>query len=884
MPLSNEQQRVLELCAEYNTFITGAAGTGKTYLLQVIIKYFQEKFGQSSVGVTASTGKAAFPLGGFTFHSFFGIGCGAQSAYQLLQSVRANEELVHKIQNLRVLIIDEVSMLGAEVFEKVEFICRQIRSNSCPFGGVHLILCGDFYQLPPVRSSYLFKSPYFVSSIDICVELKEIHRQSELDLISLLQDARQGHFSSSSLALLNELTRPLNHSSLRIYSLRSDVEMYNLTKIKEMAGEEYLYRSSDSGRDKSVLKQCNAPNVLTLKIGAPVMLVKNMIHVHPSLVNGLAGTVTSISSAGPIILFENGSRYCIRTCDFPVYNSNGVLMATRKQLPLQLAFGITVHRSQGMSIKHLEVNMQNYFEPGQLYVALSRATSISGLRVLPGFSLSFPRVSNEVSSFYLSHVRPYDSLNVPPVSKRSSCISHGEIPHTAHLAPASADIIDPSEYPSPPPVREEVDQLTIINAICQNHLNGPLLNNFLQEIHLQSNTPSEFNDFIAYCVNYFDQKISARNKIQFNFVSLIQSPETRYWWSRVCDLLHSSFPADICQSAMWLCVRECYNYLIFLLKQDSSVGTEFTDVNIMHEFVPVFDEIISNETLCGNIRYVGGWAVHKCRKQCIRLKMNKKYAIAFSQLNSFVCSRDETHRNTKYPSSLQHICRFDRGALLYINDDLFEFLCCVEHLCQQLFTESNVHKFQSNVTKDIQHAILSNFYLQNMWHSMTDASLYSSASVPENDVYDLSVLFEESVAISNGQPNTSENDPTVPSLDSCQESLFLFNMILTKYLHMRAKEFLKRIGVKLNPKKSVALRKELAVGSSSQAHLETPSTSKKRFFFKPWMVSTLQTDYANELHRDPVILQSRASEFGCEIKSIKGWHQRYHAKRKNSEP
>ena len=359
--MSKEQQQELELCTKYNTFLTGAAGTGKTYLLQVVIKYFQEKFGQASVGVTASTGKAAFPLGGYTFHSFFGIGCGAQSAYQLLHCFRANEEIVNKIQNLRVLIIDEVSMLGAEVFEKVEFICRQIRSNSCPFGGVHLILCGDFYQLPPVRSSYPFKSPIFGSSIDICVELQEIHRQSEHDLISLLQDARQGHFSSSSLALLNVLTPPLNHRSVRLFSLRSDVEMFNTAMISKMEGEEFNYRATDSGRDKSVLKQCNAPHVLTLKVGAPVMLVKNMIHVHPSLVNGLTGTVSLISSAGPIILFENGSSYCIRTCDFTVYNSNGMLMATRKQLPLQLAFGITVHRSQGMSIKQLEVSMQNFF-------------------------------------------------------------------------------------------------------------------------------------------------------------------------------------------------------------------------------------------------------------------------------------------------------------------------------------------------------------------------------------------------------------------------------------------------------------------------------------------------------------------------------------------
>ena len=188
-------------------------------------------------------------------------------------------------------------MLDIAVFEKVEFICRQVRNNSCPFGGIQLVLCGDFFQLPPVHSDYLFKSSIFKECIDIFVELVSAHRQSEPELMELLDEARFGSFSKSSLKLLDRLSRPLAGPSVRLYSCKHDVEFFNNEKIKELSGDSVVYKACDAGQKRSVLKTCSAPAHLILKVGAPVILIKNMFHVSNSLVNGLSGTVTKLSSA-----------------------------------------------------------------------------------------------------------------------------------------------------------------------------------------------------------------------------------------------------------------------------------------------------------------------------------------------------------------------------------------------------------------------------------------------------------------------------------------------------------------------------------------------------------------------------------------------------------
>ena len=894
MDLTSEQQSVLSLCQQgYNVFLTGQAGTGKTFLLKEIIQHLQVQHGVAQVGITATTGKAALPLSGLTIHSFFSIGLGKQSAYKLLDLLFSRDDITKKIKDLKVLIIDEVSMLDADLFEKLEFLCRHIRGNSHPFGGIQLILCGDFFQLPPVQGSYIFKSPLYDVCIDISVELQYIHRQHEPELIVLLKDARCGHFTSSSLDLLQRLKRPLTGSEkvVRLYPHKHDVEAYNLDSIRNMAGEEFSFSANDWGTDKTILKNCPAPSLVVIKKGAPVVLVRNLFHISSSLVNGLTGTIVDITSVGPIVCFDNGFVLCIKATDFPMFNSHGILLATRKQLPLQLAFALTVHRAQGMSIPRLQVGLKGCFEPGQMYVALSRATCLEGLQILPGFSLHFPRVSHEVSSFYDSKVVSCDKLPglSPSKSKRSSQFT---VTSAVPEDPTPSTDEDHVRFEKPPPIREEIDLSSILQTIFKNPMNSHALTSFFQQIGLSDlpHRPSSVTDFFSFLVDYFDHVIPSSCKFQHQFLKVLNLPETKFFWKLVSSPALSEVADDTVQAALWLCVKECFNYMI-----KSSSPTDSSDI-LLHEVVPCCRDVLHNSVLSGTVRNIGGWVIHKCWEQCLHMHSKKSYAIALRQLNSFVSDRNTILHTSKYPDSLHHIERINRGGLLHISDSLFEFFCCVESVASQIYIEKNVHLYRNDVTKVLENAMHSNFYLQSMFSSIIDAELESTLTGESDELCNLSFLFEGTVTISDKQ-DPHELDPVITN---CDLSLFLFHLLISRYVNMRNKEFLRKLGNSFNTKKSVALRKELAAKSSTSSST-SPSNStassdqtisepqadarqkRKRFFFRPWMREVLTADRdSGRAQHDDTLLQ-RAAQFGCTLQSLKGWHQRNKKKATSSE-
>lgn len=314
-----------------------------------------------------------------------------------------------------------------------------------------------------------------------------------------------------------------------------------------------------------------------------------------------------------------------------------------------------------------------------------------------------------------------------------------------------------------------------------------------------------------------------------------------------------------------------------------------SDFNVLSECVPQFDLIIENDVLCGTIRNVGGWAVHKCRQQCIKNihtkgKTNHSYLSACHQLNSFTCNSGDVNTSTKYPSSLHHVNRINRGGLVHISDSMFEFFCCVESVPQQLYTEDNLHFFRKDVTRVLEDAMHSNFYLQQMFSSLlkdippiVNSDIVCSSDT--DDVFNLSVLFPDSVSLGQSDSlSPDEAEESIPFLHSEHTPLFLYHLIISRYVHMRQKEFLRRMGSELNPKKAIALRKELTAVS----HCAVPPTQRKRFVFKPWMVDILVSDLAAGRDRDNVIILERASKFECQVSSIKGWFQRRRGKNKAS--
>ena len=415
--LSDEQTAIVSYCvAGLNVFYTGSAGSGKTKTLNVIAASLEEKFSVSSVGRTATTGLAAMQINGQTIHSWAGIGIGRGSRYQLLQNVLANPAATRRWKVCRALIIDEISMLEMGAFDTLEFIGRKIRNSSERFGGIQIILCGDFRQLPPVtdlqsdRMSYdednipfCFRSPKWSSCIDANIKLTKVYRQSDPELLLLLSDIKRGGTLTPTVHNLLQLAKcnsadKNDKEMVYLYPRKVDAQMKNIEILRDIPGKEYVSKSTDTGSMRHKLKSCPYPERLVFKVDAKVMLLRNM--PQKKLVNGSLGIISSVVNGCPVVTFENGATLKIEKCTWGAQDDKGFVCASRKQFPLTLAWAMTIHKSQGQTINRLTVSLSGIFAYGQAYVALSRAVSLSGLSVFNGWDTKIPCEPVTVTSFY----------------------------------------------------------------------------------------------------------------------------------------------------------------------------------------------------------------------------------------------------------------------------------------------------------------------------------------------------------------------------------------------------------------------------------------------------------------------------------------------------
>lgn len=394
--LSKKQQYAFDLAISGKSlFLTGDAGCGKSYLLQKII----DTLPPAVTFVTAWTGAAASKVGGSTYLSFMGIGLGDNTKEELLkkQGFMGRKNL----KNAVTLIIDEVSMLNADIFDKSEWIARQVRENDEPFGGIQLILAGDFYQIPPVKSTrLLFESINWNTCIPQIVELDEIFRQSEPELIDLLNRIRHNKCTEETIATIESLKRDIVVDDgilpVEIYCTNADVMKVNNKRLAELEGEEVIFTSVDTGADMH-LKDCIRPDILRLKVGAIVMYLEND-RDDKTLVNGSQGIVESFHNGLPIVKFTESAKKLV---DFTSWKKEvkGKILATRFQLPLTLSWSMTGHKVQGMSIARLKIKCDDAFEYGQPYVMFSRARTMAGLQVI-GFDEKKFAVNPKVRRFY----------------------------------------------------------------------------------------------------------------------------------------------------------------------------------------------------------------------------------------------------------------------------------------------------------------------------------------------------------------------------------------------------------------------------------------------------------------------------------------------------
>lgn len=382
-----------------NVFLTGAAGSGKTYVLNKYIQYLKKQ--HVTVAITASTGIAATHMNGKTIHSWAHIGIKEYLAPSDLENLFKKREYREAISEAQVLIIDEVSMLHHYRLDMVDAVLRKMHGVDEPFGGIQVVLCGDLFQLPPVtrggRAEYVTAAQAWEAMhINVCY-LSEQYRHDDDHLSQLLNEMRSGEVSPQSLErLLARQHVQLTTQPTKLYTHNADVDSINLAELKKLAGKPRTYQMTHKG-DKAVAKalmaSCLAPEKLELKTGALVMFVQN--NYAKGYVNGTLGKVVDFDGDGqPVIETQNGKHITAVQGSWRVEDNDDVI-AEINQLPLRLAWAITVHKSQGMTLDSAHIDLSKSFIPGMGYVALSRVRRLDTLS-LQGINQRALQVDNRV--------------------------------------------------------------------------------------------------------------------------------------------------------------------------------------------------------------------------------------------------------------------------------------------------------------------------------------------------------------------------------------------------------------------------------------------------------------------------------------------------------
>jgi len=419
--LDEQQQKAVNTVLKgNNVFLTGGGGTGKSYVLEHIIDIFKEKYKENLktfIGITSTTGSSALLIGGTTIHSFSGLGVSREDEEQYIQRISKRRYLIKRFKNIKTLIIDEISMLTPRTFRMIYRLSQLIRKNNSPFGGIQVILSGDFCQLGPILEQhilhhdleYCFETPEWEASDIQVIHFKTIHRQSDTQFIETLQKIRMGISDQDTTSvLINRFRKPLDNpygiEPVQLFPTREKANEINQRYFSKINNEKEIKsyhltvsvetRNSDNPLsvemnkpeiERKIKAQLPIDDTIQLCIGCQVILVVNL-SVDEGLVNGSKGRVESFNENDePVVIFSNGKIKNIAIHTWEI--DEGLTIASASGIPLILGYGCTIHRSQGMSLDLAIVDIgKNVFTGsggyGQIYVALSRVRSLEGLSIL----------------------------------------------------------------------------------------------------------------------------------------------------------------------------------------------------------------------------------------------------------------------------------------------------------------------------------------------------------------------------------------------------------------------------------------------------------------------------------------------------------------------
>jgi len=511
--LTDEQHKILnEVLRGNSVFYTGKAGAGKSVLLRQIIESLCSD--GVEVAVTAATGLAATHINGTTLHSFAGIGLGRGKIQKLIGRVRNNKYARKRWKKTEALLIDEISMVSASLFDRLERIARSVlRRGQKPFGGIQVIACGDFAQLEPVEGDHCFKAVTWNSVFQRQFVLTRVFRQRDEGFRRLLDDVRTGDPSPQTIsALLSRSVpakqvdkihdavqaanrsvivsagtkedkrgedegpkdgsakadngnnagandaRPKERIVTELYSRNASVEKRNREQLAKLPGEARTFRSKDTYYDEAVTERkldsvVRAPKSLELKIGAPVMLLTNF-DVPEGLVNGSKGVVLKFArrkgsgNSGPLfpkVRFENGNKRLMLSHTWNHRAADNEILASREQIPLRLAWALTIHKAQGMTLGCVCVRLSDVFADGQAYTALSRATRLEGIYIVGNVKRASIRANAEAEQFIrcliVSGGRPPPSFAPPKDREGGEGKGGNENANGARRAPLIKDTV-----------------------------------------------------------------------------------------------------------------------------------------------------------------------------------------------------------------------------------------------------------------------------------------------------------------------------------------------------------------------------------------------------------------------------------------------------------
>lgn len=378
-----------------NVFLTGEPGAGKTYTINQYVAWLRARGIEPAI--TASTGIAATHVGGMTIHAWSGVGIKRSMSEWDLEALLEREPLVRRVRAASVLIIDEISMLDANLLTLVDQCIRTLRQSVRPFGGLQVVFVGDFFQLPPVTrrdddpaagGGFAFASESWERANPVTCYLSEQHRQEDDTFLGLLAALRSGEVEEAHIELLRSRAAPTPDAQpcTQLYPHNQNVDRVNETELARISGTPYTFAMQSTGGRaliEGLVRGCLSPETLVLKVGAAVMFTRN--NFDAGYVNGTLGTVESVNTEGyPVVRTHAGKLVEAAPAEWRI-EDGGRVLAKITQVPLRLAWAITVHKSQGMSLDAAVMDLSQAFEYGQGYVALSRVRTLAGLRLL-GFN------------------------------------------------------------------------------------------------------------------------------------------------------------------------------------------------------------------------------------------------------------------------------------------------------------------------------------------------------------------------------------------------------------------------------------------------------------------------------------------------------------------